>query len=893
MIITNSSAAKVGTTSVKAIASATSDFRQFLCYSDITVSFIISGSVGLIKKGVGNLTLTGLNTFTGGTILPGGRLSLGDGGTMGRLTATSAITNNSNLTINRSDAFSQATDLGLDVPITGTGTFTKAGTGTTTLTATNTYTGVTTIKNGKLVLDGAANRLPITSVVVVGDTSTAGKLVLGGTAVTNQILTDLTTTGLGGSVVGGYTANSTLTLNIAVNNDFGGTLGGTGASENNLAITKTGVGTLTLSNTGSTFTGQLLVDAGTVQVTKLENTGTASSTGAGTASIRLGGTATATLEYIGSNDSFTNRLIQVGNNAVNAFGATILNNSPLDTPLTNPATPPSGKLVFTGSNFIAPASSAATTARVLTLGGSYTEQVNEIQGLIIDNNAAAISLIKIGASTWKLTGNNTYSGGTTINAGTLSISNNSALGSGAVTVNTGGTLQYYASPALNRNLTLNGGALSQYDTTFSGPITLAANSIIYADGGNFSTSTISGAVSGAGGLTHNGPARAGATRLTGANTYTGPTVINNGALIVKSSLYGNDTSKWTPANITVASNAVLGMSVGGAGEFTMTQAATMFTNLTSNVNNNGMRPNSFMSLDTRNAPAGIYTYSAILKDSTGGGGAVNFSLFGTTTTTLELTGANTYSGVTMVRNNGTLRVSSLNSVFTNPTLGTVHSASSSLGAPTTVDNGTIRLGESGWNGNTFPGTTYQSGNLTYTGTGETTDRKLFLGGYSGNASTRTYTIDQSGTGLLKFTSNFDQQITNTNNSLILAGSTTGTGEISGVITQNTGTVVGTYDTRVTKEGTGTWTLSGANTYTGLTRINGGLLIVPKTNGAVTATATFSQTTLSVSFNTAPSIGQTFTFFAGPTFNTYGSVSLTGATGRSATYNSTTSTLTIL
>jgi autotransporter-associated beta strand protein len=146
---------------------------------------------------------------------------------------------------------------------------------------------------------------------------------------------------------------------------------------------------------------------------------------------------------------------------------------------------------------------------------------------------------------------------------------------------------------------------------------------------------------------------------------------------------------------------------------------------------------------------------------------------------------------------------------------------------------------------------------------------------------------------LKFTSNFDQQITNTNNSLILAGSTTGTGEISGVITQNTGTVVGTYDTRVTKEGTGTWTLSGANTYTGLTRINGGLLIVPKTNGAVTATATFSQTTLSVSFNTAPSIGQTFTFFAGPTFNTYGSVSLTGATGRSATYNSTTSTLTIL
>ena len=97
---------------------------------------------------------------------------------------------------------------------------------------------------------------------------------------------------------------------------------------------------------------------------------------------------------------------------------------------------------------------------------------------------------------------------------------------------------------------------------------------------------------------------------------------------------------------------------------------------------------------------------------------------------------------------------------------------------------------------------------------------------------------------------------------------------------------------IVQNGTGTLTLTGNNTYTGATSISAGSIIVPKTNGASTGTATFTNTTLSVSFDIAPTAGMTFRYFPGATTQTYASVSLIGASGRTATYNSTNSTLTI-
>ena len=338
--------------------------------------------------------------------------------------------------------------------------------------APNTYTGATTIKNGTLALDGAANRLAVAGSVILGDTGTIGKLVLGGTTTASQTLTALTTTGSGGSVVGGNASNSTLTLNIASSNTFAGTLGGAGTNENNLALTKTGAGTLTLSNTANTFTGQVLSDSGTIQVTKLENNGTASSVGAGTGSLRLGSDATATLEYIGTTDSSTNKVIQIGTSAAaNTGSATILNNSA------------SGKLTFTSTNFT-PLVTGVTAARALTLGGSYTGAANEIQGVIQNTNTAGggiVSLTKTGASTWKLSGANTYTGDTTITSGTLEV-NGSLTGSastvgntgilkgsgtitGAVTVQSGGTLAAGSSieSLATGALTFNGGSTFAYE----------------------------------------------------------------------------------------------------------------------------------------------------------------------------------------------------------------------------------------------------------------------------------------------------------------------------------------------------------------------------------------------------------------------------------------------
>jgi fibronectin-binding autotransporter adhesin len=96
---------------------------------------------------------------------------------------------------------------------------------------------------------------------------------------------------------------------------------------------------------------------------------------------------------------------------------------------------------------------------------------------------------------------------------------------------------------------------------------------------------------------------------------------------------------------------------------------------------------------------------------------------------------------------------------------------------------------------------------------------------------------------------------------------------------------------VNKTSTGQLRLDGTLTYTGSTTITAGTLRAIKTTGASTATATFT-TGLTVSFNVPPTAGMTFRFFAGSTTNTYASVTLVGAPGRTGVYTSATSTLTI-
>jgi autotransporter-associated beta strand protein len=112
MILTNSSAAKVGASNASAIASATASFRQLMCYLSTTISTALTGTRGLIKNGVGQLTLSGTCNYTGPTQINAGTLAV-----------TGAST--------------------LNGVISGAGTLRKTGAAILTLGGNNTYSGGT------------------------------------------------------------------------------------------------------------------------------------------------------------------------------------------------------------------------------------------------------------------------------------------------------------------------------------------------------------------------------------------------------------------------------------------------------------------------------------------------------------------------------------------------------------------------------------------------------------------------------------------------------------------------------------------------------------------------------------------------------------------------------
>jgi fibronectin-binding autotransporter adhesin len=156
-----------------------------------------TGGFAVAKNGNGTWTLGGPAGHSGTTTITAGTLRLGNGGTAGSLNATSGITNNANLTINRSNTFSQGIDLN-NKAIAGTGSFTQAGSGTTTLTLANTYTGNTTVSAGKLVVNGSISNSPLTSVAAgatLGGSGTVGAATIGGILAPGNSIGTLTATG--------------------------------------------------------------------------------------------------------------------------------------------------------------------------------------------------------------------------------------------------------------------------------------------------------------------------------------------------------------------------------------------------------------------------------------------------------------------------------------------------------------------------------------------------------------------------------------------------------------------------------------------------------------------------------------------------------------------------
>lgn len=406
----------------------------------------------------------------------------------------------------------------------------------------------------------------------------------------------------------------------------------------------------------------------------------------------------------------------------------------------------------------------------LTAGGDGTS--TNFAGVMADTG----SLTKAGAGTLTLTGANTYSGGSVISAGTLQIGNaatNGTLGSGTYSISAAARLYLnYAT------------AVGPVWGNISGTGTLELNT---AQPVNGTANWASPAVALPAGFT--GTLQVDRGRCEGTPAQLGGTthvVIQDGAQFLGFDGVGNGSSYSYPQNFTIN-----GMGWGESNfNFGALRVAGMNATFTGAIALAG--DTAFFTQTFANRTA--MTLTGVVSGA--GNLTINDQDLGIT-----LTGANTYTGATTLAS-GTLVINSIKSVS---------SGASALGAPANATNGTVKLGSSN-----NPCT------LIYTGSGDTSDRVLDLSG-----STGAIVLDQSGSGLLKFTS----AMTATGNgakTLLLQGSASGSGEIAGSVVNSGGA------TSVTKVGTNTWTLSGSNSYTGATTADAGTLLI---NGSVTSHCT--------------------------------------------------------
>jgi fibronectin-binding autotransporter adhesin len=391
--------------------------------SDLTINATLnSGSI--IKAGAGTMTITGDN-------------SIGYGGT----TAINAGV----LNIQNSLALGQA---GANDPTKGTTVASGAAlqvqgniaVGTEALTLSG--TGIST--------DGALRNIS-------GNNSWAGAVTLNAATRVNS---DAGTLTLSGAVIA---TNQNLTVGGAGNTTISGAIG-TGSG----TITKDGTGTLTLTG-DSTYTGATTVSAGVVNIQHSNALGSTS-----------GGVTVANLAALQLQGGIT-----VGSEALSLTGTGVSNDGALRNI--------SGNNSWAGTTTLAGATRINSDAGLLTLAGnvSATNQNLTVGGAgnTTINGAIATgtgTLTKDGAGTLILGGANTYSGTTTVSAGTLRLGPSGSINDvSAVTVSSGATLdvngrtETVASLAGAGSVQLNGGALTlagstttAYSGTMSGPGTL-------------------------------------------------------------------------------------------------------------------------------------------------------------------------------------------------------------------------------------------------------------------------------------------------------------------------------------------------------------------------------------------------------------------------------------
>jgi autotransporter-associated beta strand protein len=715
---------------------------------NLTYAGAISGAGSLTQSGAGTLTLNGVsNSYSGGTFIDDGTVLLGaanvlpstgsirvDGGTLD-IAATSptvgAVTLDGGTIIGSGTLNASSYDVqfgSISAILGGSNGLTKSTAALVTLSGANTYTGTTAVSAGTL-FNGAANVVADSSVVSIAGSATWN---LNGFTETVSAITGAGTVSLG---------SGTLSLNGSGTSSFtGADISGSGG------VTKSGVGTQELSGSFN-YTGPTRILGGTLKITTLRDGGSVSSIGKSnsTASNLVidGGTLLWAGTSVTLNSTNRNFTLGAGGGTIDASGTS--------------------KMTVSG----AMTNSATSGTQTLTLTGTNTG-VNTLSGTIANGSGSTTAMVKNGAGTWALTAGNSFTGGVQINAGTMLIGVNNALGSsgGTVSLANGVTLASNStstrSPsyawAVNGNITLGQASGGTGELTFFGGMNLGGvtRTITIANDSQVIAGTISN-----GGLNVN--AAAGALDLTAANTFTGGLTLNSGTLRVgDSDALGPDNSPVTLAGGTTLASA-------NSSDFFVTCAFALNGDITLGQAGGGTGLRLFGTFDLNGA-----TRTISVANVESGIGAVisNGGLRTGTSGRLRLDGANTYDGATIVQGGGTLLV------FTNGALGTI------VGSTTVNSGGTLAFQGVGLNYATLEPISIAGAGVGGVGA---------INGSGGNVT-------------------FAGAITMSADSSI--GSSSNTLGLSGVVS-------GAFN--LTKVGSATVELTGANTYGGATNITAGTL----------------------------------------------------------------------
>ena len=432
-----------------------------------------SGPTSLVLNGTGSVRLLAQNTFSGPVLVNAGHLDLETGTALGNSSGVVVASGGALELVNSSgtNAFygNMANGSGT-IPLTlnGTGLAANPSGALNSIQGNNVYEGAILIGSGGATINSASNSISENLALVGGVTISSGAtLSITGAGTTFIGPKPVSVSGAGGTINVSTTGFSILDVSggatIGANSTL--TVGGSGrtnfvtipisdagiATPGSVAITTTGGGSVSLFAANSYYGTTSISGTAILRVGNAlgNSSGAAVAVGGALVLTNTSGNPT-TFGATAANAATTIPLSIDGAGNVNAAGA-LANREGANTyagaitiGASNAATITSISTISGDSLALAGGVNLPTSA-TLTLAGAGNTLVNPSLATAVTGGGAL--LVKAsGAGTVRVTGNNTYGGGTTVQQGTLAVvGTNTALGTGTVTL-AGGKLQLQAGP---------------------------------------------------------------------------------------------------------------------------------------------------------------------------------------------------------------------------------------------------------------------------------------------------------------------------------------------------------------------------------------------------------------------------------------------------------------